>query len=216
MWRLNPYPPTNHPVIDDDHKLWLNDSIIDLYLHMVAEKYNNGKEPKKSHAFGAFFWSQLLRHGPKKVEGLTRRSKVGGDNLLRLDFLFIPANFNGNHWTLGVVRPKEKRLEFYDSMKGGAAYRSEIFFRAMREYLANETKGKAKLDKPWDQWWEEWTEFFVKDCPAQSNMHDCGVFTCKHAEVLARGRELSFTQADMPTIRYRMVAELLAGELGVA
>jgi len=47
-------------------------------------------------------------------------------------------------------------------------------------------------------------------------MHDCGVFTCKHAEVLARGRELSFTQADMPTIRYRMVAELLAGELGVA
>jgi len=55
-----------------------------------------------------------------------------------------------------------------------------------------------------------------QDCPAQQNMHDCGVFTCKHAEVLARGRELSFTQADMPIIRYRMVAELLAGELGVA
>lgn len=139
MWRLNPNPPVNHPVIDDDHKLWLNDSIIDLYLHMVAERYNNGKEPKKAHAFGSFFWSQLLVHGPKKVESLTRKSKVGGDNLLRLDFLFIPANFNGSHWTLGVVRPKEKRLEFYDSMRGGAANRSEIFFRVRTSYCGNNT-----------------------------------------------------------------------------
>lgn len=35
----------------------------------------------------------------------------------------------------------------------------------MREYLTNEIKGKAKIDKSWDQWWGEWTETFVKVGP---------------------------------------------------
>ncbi|RPB18556.1 hypothetical protein L211DRAFT_901926 [Terfezia boudieri ATCC MYA-4762] len=63
MWRLNPYPPTNHPVIDDNPKLWLNDSIINLYLYMVAEKYNNGKN-KKNH--------MLLVHSEPIVEAWSK------------------------------------------------------------------------------------------------------------------------------------------------
>ena len=32
----------------------------------------------------------------------------------------------------------------------------------MRGYLTNEIKDKAKIGKPWEHWWREWTESFVK------------------------------------------------------
>lgn len=216
MWRLNPYPPRNDPLLGGgSHTLWLNDAIIDLYLYMVAEKANAKSEVKKVHACTTFFWSLLLKNGPKKVENITRKAKIGGDNFLRLDLFLVPINFDNNHWALGVVKPAEKRIEFYDSWRSGAHRRAQTFFQTIRVYLVHELKDRIKISKPWDEWWGEWTDCFIEDCPSQNNAYDCGVFTCKHAEVIARGRELSFTQADMPTIRYRMVAELMKGELGV-
>lgn len=129
MWRLNPFPPANDAVIDSSHTLWLNDAIIDLYLYMVAERANGNSEIKKVHAVNTFFWTLLRKNGPKKVENVTRKAKIGGDNFLRLHLLLIPVNFDNTHWALGVIKPAEKRIEFYDSWKGGAHGRGQLFFQ---------------------------------------------------------------------------------------
>lgn len=121
MKRLDPNPPPA-----SRNKLWLNDSIIDLYMYMIAEKANAGSKKKKVHAFGVFFWSFLRDRGPKAVERQTKRAGISGDNLLGLDLLLVPANFSGNHWCLGVVKPKAKQVEFYDSL-GGISTSREFF-----------------------------------------------------------------------------------------
>jgi len=38
-------------------------------------------------------------------------------DIFSLDKLFVPIHL-GNHWTLGVVNFKKRRLEYYDSMGG--------------------------------------------------------------------------------------------------
>lgn len=45
----------------------------------------------------------------------------------------------------------------------------------MREYLVSEYKTKRN-DAEFSL--EGWTDFAPKDCPAQNNGYDCGVFAC--------------------------------------
>ena len=47
----------------------------------------------------------------------------------------------------------------------------------------------------------------------QHDGYNCGVCMCKTADFLGQDACLSFTQADMPYMRRRMVAEILGKEL---
>lgn len=73
----------------------------------------------------------------------------------------------------------------------------------MREYVEKET-GKSC---------DDWIDFSMKGAPQQSNNSDCGVFTIKTAETIARGGKMSFSASDMPLIRQRAIVEVLKGEL---
>ena len=45
------------------------------------------------------------------------------------------------------------------------------------------------------------------------NGSDCGMFTCKFAEYISRRARLTFSQADMPYFRQRMVHEIVKDTL---
>lgn len=53
----------------------------------------------------------------------------------------------------------------------------------------------------------------TKDCPAQENGYDCGVFTCMFMEFTARNEEFQFRQKHMPYIRKRMALEIINTKL---
>lgn len=49
----------------------------------------------------------------------------------------------------------------------------------------------------------------MPNAPKQANSYDCGVFTIKMAEVVARNGRVSFSQADMDLLRDRLLIEIL-------
>jgi sentrin-specific protease 1 len=99
---------------------WLNDELINFYLNLICERANslhpNG--PKKVFAHNTYFWPKLRSNGYSAVSRWARRAKCGGDDVLKLDYLLMPAHVGGNHWCLAVVNFKQKRFEYYDSLGG--------------------------------------------------------------------------------------------------
>lgn len=70
----------------------------------------------------------------------------------------------------------------------------------MREYLRGETGGKVNLD--------EWEDYVMQDYPQQRNGSDCGIFTTKTCEILARGGIPNYSSLDIQHVRLRMLWEL--------
>jgi sentrin-specific protease 1 len=69
-------------------------------------------------------------------------------------------------------------------------------------------KGGAQFDL------SNWNCIHVKDVPQQMNGSDCGMFACKFAEYLSRGKlTFSFNQTHMPYFRRRMILEILNKKL---
>lgn len=115
----------NIPITNQDFQRllpnqWLNDEIINFYLNLICERANslhpNG--PKKVFAHNTYFWSKLKTSGYQAVARWARRAKCGGEEILKLDYLIMPAHVGGNHWCLALVNFKQKRFEYYDSLGG--------------------------------------------------------------------------------------------------
>uniref|UniRef100_A0A3P9NGE3 Ubiquitin-like protease family profile domain-containing protein n=1 Tax=Poecilia reticulata TaxID=8081 RepID=A0A3P9NGE3_POERE len=51
------------------------------------------------------------------------------------------------------------------------------------------------------------------DIPQQTNGSDCGVFVCKYADYIAKGKPLTFKQCHMPLFRKLMMWEILNQKL---
>ncbi|ODV91388.1 hypothetical protein CANCADRAFT_25506, partial [Tortispora caseinolytica NRRL Y-17796] len=176
---------------------WLNDNIIDFYLALVTERSRTNGDLKKSFCFSTHFYTTLATKGYAGVERWARRKKV---EIKEQDYVFVPVNLNNTHWCLSVINRNKKRFEYYDSLGGGAGKA----FRLLREYLSAQT-GETDLS--------DWDDYTSKDSPLQQNGYDCGVFTCKTAELLARDAPLAYTQKDMPAIRQQMAYEIIHQKL---
>ncbi|KAK9463142.1 uncharacterized protein V1516DRAFT_672057 [Lipomyces oligophaga] len=185
---------------------WLNDNVIDFYLEMInqrsKEHITQGTNFPRSFTYTTHFYTTLCSKG---YQGVARWGKRKQLNLAMTDYIFVPINVHNTHWCLSMINLKKKRFEFYDSLAGrpGAA------FKFLREYIINESQTQNVPLKDMD----DWTDYIPQDSPVQKNGYDCGVFTCKTVEVLSRDGILSFGQRDMPTLRNRMIYEILQGKL---
>lgn len=187
---------------------WLNDEIIAACLQHVVDyglRISNHKagDTPKYHAFNTFFYKNLRDKGAQSVKRWAGKAKIGKDDLLKAERVFIPVH-QGAHWTLLVVSPFARTIEYFDSMGGQAA-----------PYILNAKKWLAEeLGKTWKE--EEWT-VLTGDYgagPMQENGSDCGVFTCTTARMVVLGVDpMSYGGNDMAVQRSRMVAELLNGGL---
>ncbi|KAK6587059.1 hypothetical protein PZA11_000349 [Diplocarpon coronariae] len=150
---------------------WLNDEIINTYVEWVATAANDAAnaedavigEPAaqipKVLALNSFFFERLEKDGPKATERLMKRKKVPGASLLEVETVLIPIN-KGVHWTIGVVRPVARTIEYFDSM-GGAGDR---VLQRLISWV------KHMLGPKFVQ--EEWS-FPNTPCAYQSNGYDC-------------------------------------------
>ncbi|KAH8684673.1 hypothetical protein BGZ60DRAFT_398058 [Tricladium varicosporioides] len=188
---------------------WLNDEIINTYIEWIVDAANKAavEEAKELGepvsivprfiAHNSFFWNNMRKKGPSSTTGLMRRKKAPGDKLLEVDSVFVPI-CSGNHWTIGVVRPIAKTIEYFDSM--GGQYMTKPFVQTMREWLQFQLGDKYIED--------EWT-VPQTGCAAQNNGFDCGVFVCTNAFCVALGLDTScYIEHDM-TQQRRNIAALL-------
>ena len=187
---------------------WLNDEIIAACLQQVVDyglKISDHKagETPKYHAFNTFFYKNLRDKGAQSVKRWASRAKVGKENLLKVERVFIPVH-QGAHWTLLVVSPRARTIEYFDSLGGHAG----SYIQNAKLWLAEE------LGKEWKV--EDWTvpTGSYGAGPRQTNGSDCGVFTCTTARMVVLGVDpMSYGGDDMELQRSRMVAELLNGGL---
>ena len=187
---------------------WLNDEIINSYIEWVVQAANNeaiasGKalgEPTstvpKFMAHNSFFYENLRKKGPQSTDRLMKRKKAPGEKLLEVDSVFVPI-CQGSHWTMGVVRPVAKTIEYFDSMGG----RPQTFISQMRAWLQHQLGELYHA--------EEWTEPRTA-CARQTNGYDCGVFVCTNAFCVAMGLDTScYEERDMALQRRNIAAVLL-------
>ncbi|KAL8824706.1 MAG: hypothetical protein Q9191_004875 [Dirinaria sp. TL-2023a] len=186
----------------EDPRGWLNDDAVLAYLQAIVDHglvrsgHKRGQTPSL-HAFNTFFYNNLKSKGPDSIKRWAGKAKIGGKDLLKVEHVFIPVNHGGMHWTLLVVSPRYKRIEYFDSFHGEA-----------REVLSNAKKWlKQELGDAFTE--SEWKSA-GKAGPRQTNGSDCGVFTATTAKMIMLGVDpMAYSAADIPLQRRRMVAELL-------
>ena len=183
---------------------WLNDTIIDAAMsHVIAyglERVGHqaGQVPR-FHSYTPFFYSNFRDRGHAHVRRWGRRANVMGANLLQCEIVFVPVN-SGSHWTLLVLYPLARAVEYYDSLDGDGA----VHLDRIQDWLSQE------LGDAWKE--EEWV-FRTAHSPKQNNGRDCGVFVVTSAKMLMLGWEPSeaYGWVNMPNQRRRIAAEILAG-----
>ncbi|KAI9930291.1 hypothetical protein ASPWEDRAFT_170917 [Aspergillus wentii DTO 134E9] len=185
---------------------WLNDEVINAYLALIVDYLrrshgNTGRRDKpRFHAFNSFFFSNLRDKGYSSVRRWASRAKIGGEDLLNVDTVFIPIH-NSSHWTLVVVKPSERTIENFDSL----GTLSSRHVALVKDWLRGELGSKYVE--------EEWT-VLPSVSPQQNNGSDCGVFLLSTAKAVAIGIEpLSYGAKDIPLLRRKIVGEIMNGGL---
>jgi Ulp1 protease family, C-terminal catalytic domain len=187
----------------DNPSGWLNDEIINTYMRHIVEFAHarighKRNDTPKFHNFVSQFYQNLSSKGPQSVARWAKRAKIPGEKLNEVEMVFIPCN-PGVHWTMLVVHPKRKLVEYFDSFHGNAVE----FLNVAEAWLRMELPGFNR---------EEWT-FREGIGPTQQNSSDCGVFAITTAKMVMLGidPEKAYTEKDLPLQRKRIACELMNG-----
>ncbi|XP_054653572.1 sentrin-specific protease 2 [Dunckerocampus dactyliophorus] len=187
---------------------WLNDEVINFYLSLVMKQCSDPAAGVRVYSFSTFFYPKLRGGGgagqPGGHAAVRRWTKVV--DLFLYDLVLVPLHL-GVHWALAVIDLKAKTVKSYDSM----GQRHDDICSLLLLYLKEEHKAKKgrELDSA------KWTVSCMRasEIPQQKNGSDCGVFACKYAEYIAKGRPLTFKQWHMPLFRKLMIWEILHQKL---
>jgi hypothetical protein len=190
---------------------WLDDEIINFMLMGYVENFGDN-----IGCYSSFFMSKLLgmneqgRPHPDPNQHVDPWYPTGyfyGEvrrwhnrlqpGLFNLEHLFVPINVGRAHWILLHVRPREKKIELYDSY--GVKEENQIYITQFATYL-HQLYGV--LHEDYDQSYESWeAEWSLSDesanSPSQSDGYNCGVFVILSAYLLSVGHQLrrgSYTQ----------------------
>ena len=197
----------------DSQSAWLNDEMVAAYLDLVCahgnEKYGitqeaiKNKTAKPKYAVLATQFMTALR-GPRGYSAVSRwagRKQIAGASMLNCEYVFVPIHVNGNHWTILIVSPARRTVEYFDSFGSDGS----VYTDAMMDYLRNELK-EGFVESEWRVW-------SSAESAVQRNARDCGVFSVTTAKAVTLGftPKIAFAQEDMSVQRMRMAAELLNG-----
>jgi Ulp1 family protease len=182
---------------------WLNDNIVNAFMSTIvaSKKEQTGwKTGDGAPAFEAYDSTWYVKYEESGINAISRwstRKKIKGRNLLKCDKIFFPASKN-KHWTLLIISPKARKIEYLDSLRGGG--NRKLFFRIAREWLAME------LGIQYDA--SEWTEEDLES-QMQHNGDDCGVFTCFNALASAKDKNFQFVDGYRMYEARRLAAAIL-------
>ncbi|KAM7403310.1 hypothetical protein PAMA_003980 [Pampus argenteus] len=187
---------------------WLNDEVMNFYLSLVMERCTDRAAGLRVYSFSTFFFPKLRGGGSGVQAGghaaVKRWTKAV--DLFLYDLILVPLHL-GVHWAMAVIDFKSKTVKSYDSM----GQRHDDICSLLLLYLKEEHKAKKgrELDSA------KWTigSMRATEIPQQRNGSDCGVFACKYADYIAKGRPFTFKQCHMPLFRKLMIWEILNQKL---
>ncbi|XP_071373523.1 sentrin-specific protease 2 isoform X1 [Centroberyx affinis] len=186
---------------------WLNDEVINFYLSLVMERGSGQAAGLKVYSFSTFFFPKLRGGGGGQAGGhaaVKRWTKAV--DLFQYDLILVPLHL-GVHWAMAVIDFKSRTVKSYDSM----GQRHDDICNLLLLYLKEEHKAKKGRDLDSTKWTVG--SLRANEIPQQKNGSDCGVFACKYADYIAKGKPLSFRQCHMPLFRKLMIWEILNQKL---
>jgi Ulp1 family protease len=189
---------------------WLDDDAVNAWFNLIVEEKkrqtgyvkSDTNPPPFANLQSAWYAKYNTKEKAKGLKRWMKRAGVGGTNILKCKRIFLPINA-GSHWTLLIINGVERSIEYLNSLGGNG----ERYFEIARDILKSEL-GDKYLDK-------DWSELKRNRSYQQSNMDDCGVFTCMNGLAAAKGRPYSDVQARfMYSAREMMAGVFLNGEKG--
>jgi hypothetical protein len=193
----------------DSPSAWLNDQIVNGSLkqmvdHALALEGHDKTKPAKYWAANSNWYDTVMRS--TRGDGITkwlgkRGVNLKGKNLLEAELIFLPV-CRGNHWTLVVVKPKERIIEYMDSLSNKREDHSKI--KVALDWISYE------LGKDFDM--SEWRSVFNRS-PQQNNGEDCGAFVIMNAMATIRKYDPMewVSPRNMNEARRNIVAHLMNG-----
>ena len=184
---------------------WLNDDIINAYLNSVVTAGQKERHQRRNHApklstLSSFWYPKIVKDGPESIARWTRKAGINGTKLLAVERLFIPINMNNMHWTLCVVSPTAKRIDYFDSLGGSG----DAVIQNIMEWIGMELPHENL---------RQWRTSQHSE-PHQTNGSDCGVFVLTTSLMIMRGIDpLAYKAKHIPIQRRRIVGEFLNGGL---
>ena len=178
-------------------KNWLNDNVINEYLHLVNERNKNEKLTKVS-TLDSFAFKMLESNFEYGYDRIKNQIK---EDLTESDIVLVPIH-KDDHWTLISVVIRERKIEYYDSILSTRHYSNapKVFRNFFNRYFAEKNKDAGfKVD-------------IRKDAPVQGNGHDCGIFVCLEAEEIARVGYVR-KQFDTSNARRKIMINIFKGNL---
>jgi sentrin-specific protease 1 len=184
--------------------MWLDDSVINAYGHLVQQ---DNPDVMFLSTFVHVRLSTILPNQTdnQRLEAAFRDCQ--SRDILEPRVVFVPINVNNNHGILSVIDNKAATIAVYDS--AGGSHRDVAFrIRDLAVFVSGKFSRQQVVDVNRYKILSK-----VPSIPRQTNGHDCGMFCLIYADCLARGVRLTFSQADMPAYRRRVLMELLTGVL---
>jgi sentrin-specific protease 1 len=158
---------------------WLDDELINFYVELLSERDINlsAKYPdrKKSVYFNTFFIEKLT--GASKSEFIYENVKKwlhkrkSNTCIFECDKVFVPINITQSHWVLVVIFVQEKRIAYFNSLRGSKEYDGTVFVDALLKWVKEEANTE---NLAFDS--SEWTLQYEGESPQQDNGCDCGIF----------------------------------------
>ncbi|OQO09563.1 hypothetical protein B0A48_04965 [Cryoendolithus antarcticus] len=183
---------------------WLDDEAVNAWFRCLVDAKNEGwtKASGKAAPYATFntaWYKTVAEKGAQGIKTWGRRQGIDGPKLLDCESLFLPIN-TGAHWTLLIINGKARTYEYLDSLSGS----NDRAFKITKEYLAMHLGPEYKA--------QEWNGLSRSRSRQQSNMSDCGVFTCFNG--LASARNVNYKRlypSKMPQAREMMAIVLNNG-----
>lgn len=200
---------------------WLNDEIINLYMRLLQERDTRlhaagGMETyPKCHFFNSFFLTKLYKDtGKYDYESVRRwtapgRLKAIGQSrtsILDCDKILVPVNQGNVHWVTAVIDIKNKKFEYFDSLRG----EDSTCLNHLSQYLMDEYKNKRNEERPDIL---KWPRVYPKSIPEQVNGYDCGIFLILFADYLSKSAKLNFSQKDIENFRVKLALDFAGMEV---
>lgn len=185
----------------------LNDELMNFYLGLLQDRELTERSPTPRVAFFNTYFSRKLyadkgEYDYENVRRWTSFNKLGY-NVYECDLICVPIH-EGIHWTLATIDLANRRLTYYDSLRGqDKTCLMNLALWVMDEFA---DKGGPADAKP-----GIWPRLFPQNTPRQNNGCDCGVFALKFADYLSRGIAPAFSQRNIPYFRRKMNAQIRQG-----
>ena len=181
---------------------WLNDNIINFYLNLLLYS----KKDKTMLTLPSQSFQKYLKNNESE------NIKLVKENIYDYDLIIIPVCYK-NHWSLALLKTKELRVRYFDSLGKDvqAKERNNLLQKFITKIITTDAHHKQiQLNM------RSWIFRAESNVPQQTNSYDCGLFTCSFARAIINGEWSSketYPEEKLETIRKRISEEITKFEI---